>query len=678
MKFEYMVNDLRLKSKSDCTKNVGKIKANNTSKTVKVETGLLQLVRYVESGQTIVGAVLEAGKKLSDEHFISQQLFLLDFDNKDDATGEKYGSPYYKEGDWLLIMAQRKGIEPAIIYETFSSKPGWRRYRVGFVLDEPITDVELRNKVLEGLMKIYVWSDGKECLADTRCTDLSRISFGGRRNSVVHKNPKAVVKAEKILSATKSIKLPKPKKVAPKKATKTVSTTDQQFATPLIEAIKTGDAVTYKTMLSKHFENAANPHGSKAEGSSSKGETISLYNNKYTILSRLNSNAANPYVSRDSEDVFTLTSRLPLHELLGLPLNEKFRCILPGHEDKNPSASINQLEDGRYVYNCWSCIGPGKYEDSLTVFRRLIGTEDVGQAIKFIEQSLGINLQSEWQREMRERLENYIILLNSDYFEKEYPLLKQWLVKRRAFGVLQQYIQFSKELLLGESLSKDGRPTFFISLRRASKRMLDYGMTGVSHQRLNVKLNYLVELGLIHKVPFEEMPKEVQIKALEAKKTVEESEGHVRYVQDYLMIPAYNETLFRNAEEILKKRETLRARSKGQSREQAINAHGKEIADMIYTQDVDRERSKRTAKFYANYKKAAERLLLKQKYFTEKQLLSKIRGYSASDKQYLSGQCLPRLIQELELEVHRVNKEKRAIFDIPKKIASNTLIHVRN
>lgn len=71
-------------------------------------------------------------------------------------------------------------------------------------------------------------------------------------------------------------------------------------------------------MLSKHFENAANPHGSKAEGSSRKGETISLYNLKYTILSRLYSNAANPYVSRDSEDVFTLTSRLPLHELLDI------------------------------------------------------------------------------------------------------------------------------------------------------------------------------------------------------------------------------------------------------------------------------------------------------------------------------------------------------------------------
>jgi len=72
--------------------------------------------------------------------------------------------------------------------------------------------------------------------------------------------------------------------------------------------------------------------------------------------------------SLDKQDAFVLAVA---HHLLGIPesvgIGETFRCVLPGHEETKPSASLFRTNDGTVMYTDWHNVGEAGKRLQLTL-----------------------------------------------------------------------------------------------------------------------------------------------------------------------------------------------------------------------------------------------------------------------------------------------------------------------
>ncbi len=93
----------------------------------RVSSDTPTLISYLQSGHTYranLDSVSNSGKK----RFISSQVILLDIEKKTDNP------PVLKD------FIEFSKIKPSFYYESFSSKEG-NRYRLGYILDKPVTDI---------------------------------------------------------------------------------------------------------------------------------------------------------------------------------------------------------------------------------------------------------------------------------------------------------------------------------------------------------------------------------------------------------------------------------------------------------------------------------------------------------------------------------------------------------
>jgi hypothetical protein len=97
---------------------------------------------------TFCPAILTGGKK--NEHWSSQQVFVLDFD--DTMSTEA-----------VLKRFAEYSIKPNIIYYTFSHTELKPRFRVIILLDNPITDYEVALTIRKGLLYCFKEAD-KKCV----------------------------------------------------------------------------------------------------------------------------------------------------------------------------------------------------------------------------------------------------------------------------------------------------------------------------------------------------------------------------------------------------------------------------------------------------------------------------------------------------------------------------------
>ena len=104
-------------------------------------------------------AVFSGTRKISD--FKSIQFIALDFDE-----GAVFEDIYKRSVKYMLSIL--------FAYETFSSVDT-NKFRVIFLLEEAITDIDVFNRTIAMFMKIF-----PEC--DKSCKDVSRMFFGGKRD----------------------------------------------------------------------------------------------------------------------------------------------------------------------------------------------------------------------------------------------------------------------------------------------------------------------------------------------------------------------------------------------------------------------------------------------------------------------------------------------------------------
>ena len=130
----------------------------------KKQVTITEFISAIEEGRSFKAAALNGNKNVDWE---SQQVFALDIDN-DEKSVNKYGmltpEEAYKRFNDL-------GVPPAFYYESFSSTKEKPKFRLIFIVKNPVIDIRIRNAIQMALMTIMPE-------ADKSCKDLSRLFYG--------------------------------------------------------------------------------------------------------------------------------------------------------------------------------------------------------------------------------------------------------------------------------------------------------------------------------------------------------------------------------------------------------------------------------------------------------------------------------------------------------------------
>lgn len=140
---------------------------------------LEEFMQAIENGVSFKAGALHGNKNTDWE---SQQVFALDIDN-DDASINKYG--LLTPEDACNRFAELR-VPPAFYYSSFSSTEERPKFRLIFIVKNPVNDMRVRNAIQMALMNIM-----PEC--DKACKDLSRLFFGTNKKCKVYKRKYSIL-----------------------------------------------------------------------------------------------------------------------------------------------------------------------------------------------------------------------------------------------------------------------------------------------------------------------------------------------------------------------------------------------------------------------------------------------------------------------------------------------------
>lgn len=148
--------------KKDITKIKNRVQCNNA-----IEITIDDLVQALKQGKTISPAVMKGTKK---EDFMQQQLFAVDIDN------DNKDKPILPIQDALSIC-KKHNLPVVFYYYSFSHTEEKPKYRLVFLLDKILTNINIRNQVIENLCSLFEQ-------ADKSCINADRLFFGTNKEVI--------------------------------------------------------------------------------------------------------------------------------------------------------------------------------------------------------------------------------------------------------------------------------------------------------------------------------------------------------------------------------------------------------------------------------------------------------------------------------------------------------------
>lgn len=158
-------------SSKPAKEQIGYIK-NRISKLRMQEYRLEEIQNNIISGMTIIPSGIKGNAQ---ENWKKQQIFLVDFDNT--YKGEKLykENPRHVTVEKILNYCRKINFEPTFIYTTFSNSEKQNKFRLAYVIEEPITEYLLASQIPQKLLEIF-----KDFYPDTSKQNLSDMFFGGK------------------------------------------------------------------------------------------------------------------------------------------------------------------------------------------------------------------------------------------------------------------------------------------------------------------------------------------------------------------------------------------------------------------------------------------------------------------------------------------------------------------
>lgn len=145
------------------TKQAKVAESNNTCTTLSNVCPYLFAELVVGQGRSFCPALFKGGKRLND-NWLQQDVFMLDFDDNTDYN-------------LVVERFEQYGINPNVLYTTFSDTPEHRKFRVVLFLNKTIKDPLKAKELILSLLWVFPE-------ADIAVKDFARLSFGGKE--VIH------------------------------------------------------------------------------------------------------------------------------------------------------------------------------------------------------------------------------------------------------------------------------------------------------------------------------------------------------------------------------------------------------------------------------------------------------------------------------------------------------------
>jgi len=165
--------------------DIGQIKSATQSEKNIVDLPIQDILKAIEQGRTISPAVLIGGCK--GVNWTEQSLWMVDLDNDK--------SQILTLENAIEICKAHK-LEPAFAYYSFSHSESKPKIRLGFIMDEVVTDTYKRKVIIETLTGLFGDS------VDLACRNADRIFFGTNKG-IVYKNLDSRITFKDIIGAYK-------------------------------------------------------------------------------------------------------------------------------------------------------------------------------------------------------------------------------------------------------------------------------------------------------------------------------------------------------------------------------------------------------------------------------------------------------------------------------------------
>lgn len=415
-----------------------------------------ELAEALASGKTTVLATMKGERKKA--NMIQQQVLMLDFDNKDDSTKERTEGMFYTSISDVLDdeFVQQNA---SFLYETFSHTDDWDKFRLVFVLDQPL-------KTIWDVYGAYHFLLNKYPNADVSCKDPSRLFFGG--TEYIEINFDNVLNTESIPKLNNEEA--KPVVVKPTQVEKARQNKPKSGETPTYKLMKQGDKEAVKARLSVY--------GCKLPS-------------KVMAVNYLKS--------------------INMAEFLGIEYNPFFDLF---HYEENPSASIFQMDNSDiWLYKCHSASHPF-VGDIILVVSKLLGISYTA-AVNYLIEVTGIEIElTENIKAIREQCDLFANILLSEDLKHVYPAVHQRFDRYKQ-DIISILTIFKENLY--EDENGELRSLTWISVRRLSEKL--YG-TDRKYEKVNRILNLMTYTEWIDKLDESKIPADLlkKIKATQIAK----------------------------------------------------------------------------------------------------------------------------------------------------------------
>jgi len=289
-------------------------------------------------------------------------------------------------------------------------------------------------------------------------------------------------------------------------------------------------------------------------------------------------NNDNKKIFKCKSDLYSYINSLDLGEYLGI-YNSMVNCILPEHEDNNPSAHIYVNENEVEFYKCFGC---SKARSIIGITEHLSGCKR-HEAIEFIKNVYNLELvESEWTQQHKALMLECASFLDSDEFKTEFPELNK-VIRTRKHHIKMLLLHFSEKI--NEDMIVNDKPIFFASY----PQLMDICVTN-DRAKLSQSLSLFALLNLIEKLPENQIP----AKELKRAKAIAAQYG-LKKITSFYSFSEYGVDTFTESEENAKTLKKNNVTLKGLSRELVLRTFGEETANRIYPQFVF-ENSRGTSK----------------------------------------------------------------------------------
>ncbi|KGP89669.1 hypothetical protein N780_10270 [Pontibacillus chungwhensis BH030062] len=275
-------------------------------------------------------------------------------------------------------------------------------------------------------------------------------------------------------------------------------------------------------------------------------------------------------IAHTHDQVWKYLKQQDLATFLGVDNPQRLHCIF--HDDSNPSAGIIQSPDTEnFVYVCQSS-NCGVRNSIIEATKHITGMNE-SDSLRFLRQVYGIQYaKNTFQYKEEEKKDHNLDLLRSRLNKETYPELYK--LMGRYTVILKQLNKMNYGFATTEYFcDKKGENFFFNSIGNLAEEFKK------DRKNMSSIIGVLTYLGLIRKVPHEELPKDV----LAATKEIARKKGQ-KYYATYFSIPYYDSEVMdfavKKAREFKEKGLSIRAFS----RELLERSISKAEADRVYPQ----------------------------------------------------------------------------------------------